>query len=147
MDVNSVLSTMDCAISSMDAAIYSFWLSGIVLLLIYIVKYKLIRCNALGADLLAALLEFPIDVLIIQIPIMILSSHKSEGILFGILILIVTFIVITISYSLRRKAICVFISDKCRSPVFWLCCLCEFVLSAFVIFMNYSLIRNIWIGH
>ncbi len=147
MEVYSVLKAISFTLSSIDAAIYSFWLSGVVLLLVYIVKYKLIRCYILGADFLAAVMDFPIDVLVIQVPIVLLSSCESGNIRFGILILFTTLITITLSYLLRKGALDAFNLHKFCSFRLWIFCLGELLLSAFIIFINYSLIRNIWIGH
>ena len=134
-------------IATANPVVYSFWLSLVALLFVYLLKYKLIKCDILGVNLVAAILELPIDALLMEIPIIILTSNDAHHQYTGVIMLFVSLIIMAISYIMRKRALICYNKNGVKSACFWLLTIFELIVSVFIAIVNYYLITKIWIGH
>lgn len=98
---------MDCFFESLKnpaTLLYAFWLSVFLLLLVSLLKYFLSKeCERKDWGFL--LLEFPIDVCLVVITIIITGFMRGENLGFGALLVIMSLIISVFCCILRRNAI------------------------------------------
>jgi fumarate reductase subunit D len=98
---------MDCFFESLKnpaTLLYAFWLSVFLLLLVSLLKYFLSKeCERKDWGFL--LLEFPIDVCLVVITIIITGFMRGENLEFGALLVIMSLIISVFCCILRRSAI------------------------------------------
>lgn len=98
---------MDCFFESLKnpaTFLYAFWLSVFLLLLVSLLKYFLSKeCERKDWGFL--LLEFPIDVCLVVITIIITGFMRGENLGFGALLVIMSLIISVFCCILRRNAI------------------------------------------
>ena len=87
-----------------DSLVHAFWLSICLLLLISLLKYFLSK-ESERSDWGNLVLEYPIDVCMVIITILITGFMKDENMAIGILLIVISLIISVICCICRRHAI------------------------------------------
>lgn len=107
----NVFDKIECFISSSNSLVYSFWLSVVALLLIYLLKKLYIKELYTGEEILPAIQEFFIDVCMTMIPLIAINCSGTGKVNFGFFLVIIAIILISFCAYLRRKS-CDFYQNK-----------------------------------
>lgn len=121
---------------------YSFWLSVIAIFLIYFFKTCVIKTLPVGESLIPACMEFLIDVCVTLIPIIAVGSFNAGKGPFGMFLILVSIVIVSLSTFFRKKWGECFTQKK-RSAYFYLIACISFCI--FYISTIYHYISNTWI--
>lgn len=126
------------AITHSESLSYAFWLSVFLLLLISLLKYFISK-EANRSDWGFLILEFPIDVCLIVITIIITGYMKGENMSLGIILVILTLVISIVCCFFRRCSMTCFYMDGKRMTTF-LYGLCDVVCAIVWVYIVYSII-------
>ena len=131
-NINSLIET----IKNAESLRYAFWLSVVLLILVSLFKYFISK-ESKKRDWGEFILEFPIDVCLVVITIIITGFMKGENFDVGIMLVIISLIISFVCCMLRRESIRRSYDEgqKIRS---WLLGFANIILASVWIFYIYS---------
>lgn len=137
-----VLVSFQESIMQSNSIVYSFWLSIVAILLIYLLKC-FVKIKPNGEIVFSYAIDFFLDLCIMSIPLIVLGSHDAKKDTFGYFFILAAIVVVIVGTFLRKKWSEFYNDSKLKAG--FACGIGAIIISFVLLTIVYIFISKIWI--